>query len=67
MQEDLGILVLDGDRVVVPQLYSPDGQMRSRETGSEQKVFIPWLFISNSLPCSVSWKAGDMKESPGPE
>lgn len=38
MQEDLGILVLDGDRVVVPQLYSPDGQVRSRETRAEQKV-----------------------------
>lgn len=62
VQELLRIFVLDRDGVEVSNLCK-----RQLISPKKKLADTPCEFSSISLPCSVSWKAGDMKVSPGPE
>ena len=64
MEEHFCVLVLDGDGVIVTYLYLSDVRSRSRFA---KLADIPWLLKRRSLPNNVSWNAGLMKVSPGPE
>lgn len=64
VQQVLGAHVLDRNRVKVTNFCrrkSINSPVRTAELNA------PWLFINSSLPIKVSWNAGDMKVSPGPE
>jgi hypothetical protein len=64
MEEHFRILVLDGDRVIVADLFLTDVRSYSR---LEKLTGMPWLLKRRSLPNRVSWNSGLMKVSPGPD
>ena len=60
MQELFGVLVLQRNGVEISDLCGS-------EQASGLRRDTPCALSRSSLPCSVSWKAGLMNESPGPE
>lgn len=72
VQESVRVLVSEGDRVVVSDLWKVEREVDGSDLGlssevREQQQDLPCELRSSSLPMSVSWKAALMKVSPVPE
>jgi hypothetical protein len=66
VQELLSVLVLDGDRVEIPDFWKL-AEAHMVEAHMVIELNTPCELRSSSLPCRVSWNAGLIKLSPGPE